>query len=332
MFSFELNMAEAVAQDQGYRKISLEFLSKSGGESFDIYYKTNSLGQTKFVKFASSDPKHQEKVQRLLESGEATDDFYIEEGDLFKYYQHATQSLRAIVSSSKVPLQEKTKKVYDVSKNIMHEFFENNASSKILSASDEVVEVMESCFSEGDVGFYGISQITNKDYYTYTHSVNVGLYCMTYGIKIGMSHAEAKELGLGGMLHDVGKSKINEALINKNGKLTEEEFEEMKKHSPEGERMLVEMNCYGHAVIQMAGQHHEQWNGGGYPNNLVGEDIAMPARVCKVMDVYDALTTRRSYKKAMSAFDTLTLMKKQMASQFDPKVLDNFIRLMGPDL
>jgi len=191
---------------------------------------------------------------------------------------------------------------------------------------------MEDCFKEANFGFYGIAKLTSKDYYTYTHSVNVGLYCMTYGIKIEKPQEECRQLGLGGMLHDVGKSQISDALINKNGKLTDSEFEEMKKHSPLGEEILKDMKCYSQPVVQMAGQHHEQWKGGGYPRGLMGEEIAFPARVCKVMDVYDALTTRRSYKKALSPFDALTLMKKQMINHFDPVVLDNFIRLMGPEL
>ncbi len=318
--------------DISYRRINLEFLSGSSSESFDIFYKTSSMGETKFVKFASTDPAHQEKVHKIMEAGEATQDFYIQDDDLFKYYAHATRTLRTIVTSSEVSTEVKTQKVYEVSKNIMNEFFEQNASPKILEASDEVVEVMEQCFSDSEVGFFGISKLTSKDYYTYTHSVNVGLYCMTYGIKINLSKEETRQLGLGGMLHDVGKSKIRLDLINKTGKLTDNEFEEMKEHSPKGEEILREMNNYGDCVLHMAGQHHEKYDGDGYPRGLEGDAIDFGARVCKVMDVYDALTTRRSYKKALPAFDALTLMKKQMLPHFDPDLLDNFIRLMGPDL
>jgi len=92
------------------------------------------------------------------------------------------------------------------------------------------------------------------------------------------------------------------------------------------------MKCYGNPVILMAGEHHEKFNGGGYPNGLSGEEISPFALICKVMDVYDALITRRSYKKAMTAFDALTLMNKQMADEFDKKLLGDFVRLMGPDL
>ena len=82
----------------------------------------------------------------------------------------------------------------------------------------------------------------------------------------------------------------------------------------------------------MAAQHHEKFKGGGYPRGIVGDEISFFARICKVMDVYDALTTRRSYKKAMNPFDTLTLMKKQMSDEFDAKILDNFIQYMGPEI
>jgi HD-GYP domain-containing protein (c-di-GMP phosphodiesterase class II) len=318
--------------DTSYRKINLEFLNNNGDDPFDIFYKTRSYGTIKYVRFATSKPEHHEKVLRLLESGDPLEDFYILEDDLFKYYRHATSTLRKIVANPNVSFEQKARKVYEVSKNIMKEFFETNASEKILRTSDEVMEIMEECFQDTDVGFYGISKITNKDYYTYTHSVNVGLYCMTYGVKISMSHDEVRTLGLGGMLHDVGKSKIADSLLNKKGLLTPKEFQIVKNHAPLGGDILHDMNCYADSVIDMANQHHEKYQGGGYPLGIVGDEISYFARICKVMDVYDALTTRRSYKKAMSPFDTLTLRVKQMSDEFDSKILDDFIRYMGPEL
>ena len=317
--------------DTSYRKINLEFLNNSGDEYFDIFYKARSYGTVKYVRFATSKPEHHEKVVRL-ESGDPLEDFYIQEEDLFKYYRHATTTLRKIVANPEISFEKKAKKVYEVSKNIMREFFEYNASEKILRTSDEVMEIMEECFRDYDISFFGISKITNKDYYTYTHSVNVALYCMTYGVKIKMNHDEVRMLGLGGMLHDVGKSKISNTILNKKGLLTPQEFDTVKNHAPLGGEILNKMKCYAHSVVDMATQHHEKYKGGGYPQGIIGEEISYFARICKVMDVYDALTTRRSYKKAMNPFDTLTLMKKQMSDEFDAKILDNFIQYMGPEL
>jgi HD-GYP domain-containing protein (c-di-GMP phosphodiesterase class II) len=322
---------DAATEGDNYREINIEFLAKGGEGAFDIFYKTESFGVSKFVKFASTERKHQEKVIRLLEEG-TDQDFYIHEDDLFKYYRYATNSLRAVMANPDIPLKQKTEKIYEVSKGVMKEFFENNTSEKILESSEEVMEMMEDCMSNAEVGFHGISEITSKDYYTYTHSVNVGLYCMTFGLKRKMAKNDIRQLSLGGMLHDVGKSKIDHALINKSGKLTDEEFEAMKLHASEGGKIIAGMNCYANSVERMASEHHEKYKGGGYPVGKMGDDIHLYARICKIMDVYDALTTRRSYKKALGAFDTLIIMKKQMSNDFDPQLLQDFIRLMGPGL
>lgn len=320
-----------VAEEDKFREINIEFLAKGGDEAFDIFYKTDNFGTDKFVKFASTERKHQEKVMRLLEEG-TDQEFYIHEADLFKYYKFATNSLRAVMSNPDIPVKEKTEKIYEVSKGVMKEFFENNTSEKILETSEEVMEMMEECMTTAEAGFHGIAAITSKDYYTYTHSVNVGLYCMTFGVKSKMSKGDTRQLSLGGMLHDVGKAKIDHALINNDGKLTDEEFKKMQSHASEGGNILTGMNCFANNVVCMAAEHHEKFKGGGYPIGKVGNEIHLFARICKIMDVYDALTTRRSYKKALSAFDTLIIMKKQMAHDFDPDLLQSFIRLMGPGL
>ena len=319
-------------QDELFSPIDLGFLEAGGTEFFDIFCKTTSFGNTQFVKFASSHPSHQEKIRKLIQSGETNEEFYIREGDLTKYHSLATKSLRNMIANPEIPFQEKTQKIYDVSKGIMKEFFDSNASEKILQTSEEVMDIMEQCLSENEAGFHSLTLITNKDYYTYTHSVNVGLYCMSYGIKTKMGPNDTRELGLGGMLHDVGKSKIDASLINKNGKLTDEEFQIIKSHSSLGKELLESMQCYGNNVVRMADEHHEKFKGNGYPNGLVGEEISNFARICKVMDVYDALTTRRSYKKALAPFEALTIMGKQMVDEFDFNILGNFVRYMGPDL
>ncbi|MBC8283060.1 MAG: hypothetical protein H8E32_04545 [Nitrospinae bacterium] len=119
-------------------------------------------------------------------------------------------------------------------------------------------------------------------------------------------------------------------MLNKVGKLTDEEFEIIKDHSNLGGIILEGMGCFGQNVISMAGQHHENYMGCGYPNNLARDEIEYYARICKVMDVYDALTTRRSYKKAFTPVTALTIMNKEMRDHFDPNVLEKLILMMGP--
>jgi HD-GYP domain-containing protein (c-di-GMP phosphodiesterase class II) len=319
-------------EDRGFRPINLKYLKGEFKESFEIFYKTEAFGTARFVLFVSADPAHQDKARKLIEDNEGDQEFYIKEEDLNKYFSQATTSLRDMIDDPDLSLEEKTRKIYDVSKEIMKDFFEFNASPKILKSSEKVVEIMDECLSEADADFHSIFKITSNDYYTYTHSVNVGLYCLAYGVKTEMGSDDIRNLGLAGMLHDVGKSRLDSGILNKNGKLTDEEFEVIKGHSSQGQEMLEVMQCYPSCVIQVAGQHHEKYDGNGYPNGLAGEEIAHFARICKVTDVYDALTTRRSYKKALTPFDALVVMRKQMENEFDLEILANFIKFMGPDL
>jgi len=123
---------------------------------------------------------------------------------------------------------------------------------------------------------------------------------------------------------------MDSSLLNKNSSLTKEEMKIIETHPRLGQEIMESMQCYATDVVHMAGQHHENYKGRGYPNALEGKDITLFARICKIMDVYDGLTTHRSYKKAVTPFEALIIMRNQMMDEFDPKILGKFIHYMGP--
>ncbi len=314
-----------------YHPIDIKILDKNADLSFNIFSKVQGSDEGSYVLYASKEARYRDKVRELLQSSELMEDLYIHEEDLMVYFEYATNSMRDYVINSDASPEKKMEKVYDLSRDVTHQFFEANSSPEILRGSGQVVELMEKCMSDNKLGFHGLSRIMEKDYYTYTHSINVGLYCMSFALKMGMPADEVHELGLGGMLHDVGKSKLPQEIINKKGALTDEEFQVIKNHTASGMEVIVGLGCYGDKVCQMVGQHHEKYNGEGYHQGLAGEDIALFARICKLTDVYDALTTRRSYKKSLKTMEALTIMKTKMGHEFDPKLLNSFIRMMGPE-
>lgn len=317
--------------EDNFRPVNLKYLKGEMNECFAIFYKTRSFGTTSFVKLVSADPQNQDKARKLIEEKEGTEEFFIKKDDIGKYFNQATAQLKGMMADPNISLSEKTKKTYEVSKDMMKDFFEVEASPKILKASEEVVGVMDECLTEADANFHDIFSITAKNYYTYTHSVNVGLYCLAYGVKTEMDENDIRDLGLGGMLSDVGKSKIDPDILNKKTKLTNEELKHIRTHSALGQEMLQDIGCFPTRIIQMAGQHHENYDGSGYPNGLAGEEIAHFARICKVADVYDALTTHKSYKRALAPFDALTVMGRDMKNEFDLEILGSFIQFMGPN-
>ncbi len=314
-----------------YRPVNPRLLGNDFQFNFNLYYKTRVDGSWKYVKFADQTGEHKDKVRSLLESGDLEQELFVLEKDMTGYYQQATEVLREFIVDTGVSFEEKAGEIYHLSKDIMSEFFEHQASTSLLEMADPVMEMMDQVLSQKSVGFAGLGEILNKDYYTYTHSVNVGLYCMTYATKKGMSTGDARELGMGGMLHDVGKVEVPSEIINKDGKLTDEEFAEIKKHPEMGRNMLQGMGCFGGKILNMAYEHHEKFDGGGYPEGIVGEAISFPGRICKVMDVYDALTTRRAYKPPMKPFKALEIMINNMSNEFDVNILNDFIKFLGQE-
>lgn len=135
-------------------------------------------------------------------------------------------------------------------------------------------------------------------------------------------------------LHDIGKIAVSDNILNKPGKLTDEEFEEIKKHASEGGKMILQVledtsdQEYINVAYDVAMYHHEKWNGKGYPKGLSGEEIPVSARIMAIADVYDALTMERVYKKAFPVETALSIISEDAGKHFDPLLAPLFVNLM----
>ncbi|MBB3108241.1 HD-GYP domain-containing protein (c-di-GMP phosphodiesterase class II) [Paenibacillus phyllosphaerae] len=160
---------------------------------------------------------------------------------------------------------------------------------------------------------------------TGNHVKRVAEYSYILAIGCGLSHEEAEQLKIASPMHDIGKVAIPDAILQKPGKLTEEEFEIMKQHTLIGYSML---KSSGRALLNIAAtialQHHEKWNGAGYPHGLSGEDIHLYGRITAIADVFDALGSDRVYKKAWELDRILALMQEERGRHFDPALIDVF--------
>ena len=171
-----------------------------------------------------------------------------------------------------------------------------------------------------------VETIEARDPYTKQHSASVSGYAMSIARKNGCSQEEIAKLNISGNLHDIGKIGIPDNILLKPGRLTDAEYKIIKKHP------VIGSNIIGHLGMWTDEQdiirhHHERFDGKGYPDNLKGEDIPFLARILSVADVYDALTTDRSYRQRMSDDDAAKIIKENAGSQFDPKIVDVFLDL-----
>ncbi len=171
------------------------------------------------------------------------------------------------------------------------------------------------------------NKVDRKDPYTKGHSDRVASLSLHLARHLGMSDHETKSIVAGALLHDIGKLRVPDEILNKKGKLTDEEFDEMKRHPDNGVQLLSGINLPWE-VVPYIRYHHEKYDGGGYPAGLTGELIPSGARVICIADVFDALTSERPYRKAFSPEKTLGIMKGDMASSFDPIMLTKFEELI----
>lgn len=163
-----------------------------------------------------------------------------------------------------------------------------------------------------------------KDKYTEDHTQRVGQMAKKFGVSMNLSEEEIDILYKGGILHDIGKIGIPDEVLNKNGKLTEEEFRLMKDHTIIGKNICEPLHSMGD-IIDIVLYHHEKWNGKGYPSGLKGEEIPLLAQIVSISDVYDAITSNRQYRKAYSKEDALNIIKSESGKSFNKDLVDVFV-------
>ncbi|MCO4794210.1 MAG: HD domain-containing protein [Bacteriovoracaceae bacterium] len=178
-----------------------------------------------------------------------------------------------------------------------------------------------------------IGNLSFHDFYTYDHSINVSMYCIVLfqAWNPKASREDIVMAGLGGLLHDLGKIKIPTTIINNPGKLNDEEFAEIKKHPDYGKTLLAEGNydmpgVDFNIISRIIHEHHENFNGTGYPSNMHGENIHVLARITAIADFFDAITTKRSYHDVLSVEDALEVMGKTVGKKLDPELFDLFVK------
>jgi putative nucleotidyltransferase with HDIG domain len=170
--------------------------------------------------------------------------------------------------------------------------------------------------------------IDAKDGYTHRHSERVAMLSKHIAAALGLTTTEQATVELSALLHDVGKIAVPDSILNKPGRLTAEEFDEMKKHPTHGARILANIQSASvKAVLPGVQSHHEKWDGTGYPEGLSGDSIPMLGRLLGVADFFDAVTSVRAYRAAMPAAEAIALIRDGAGTHFDPKIAELVVRL-----
>jgi putative nucleotidyltransferase with HDIG domain len=174
-----------------------------------------------------------------------------------------------------------------------------------------------------------LCRIKERDTYTFQHSVSVCTLLVTFCRYMGMSREVIQEAGVGGMLHDIGKMRVPDHILNKPGKLTDPEFDIMKGHVTLGLEILKQTPGVSTTVLQISGEHHERFEGTGYPNKKKAQEISQLGRMAAIVDVYDAITSNRVYHTGMEPSNALQKLFEWSNHHLDEELVQHFIQAIG---
>jgi HD-GYP domain-containing protein (c-di-GMP phosphodiesterase class II) len=233
-----------------------------------------------------------------------------------------------------IPMAEELKRAAQIcstSKAAMVSMFQDVRMGNAVSAeaAGAVVDEISSSVLRNSNALISLVRLKTVDDYTYMHSVAVCALMIALARQLNLDEATTRELGMAGLLHDLGKAFMPPEVLNKPGKLTDEEFAIMKRHPAEGHKALVECGSLGEIPLDVVLHHHEKMDGSGYPERLPGDRISLYAKMGAVCDVYDAITSNRPYKEGWDPAESIRKMAEWCKGHFDEAIFQAFVKSIG---
>lgn len=312
--------------EQSFQPVSLEMLRLDELVDFDIYFRA-APEQPLVLYREKCLPFTEEARARLVKAGIKRVYVLSDQEELL--HDYIERNLAAILTDARLEPREKSGILYTSVSHLVQDALKDPRAGDVIPRSEQIV--LNTCnflFNQKGALEY-LMKVSSFDYYTYTHSVNVFVFSLALAQHVFPADDDLMEFGLGAVLHDIGKSQVDPAIVNCRGNLTAEQFEEMKKHTVYGYDLLVGHGNVGPIALDVTRHHHEKLDGSGYPDGLRGEAISEFSRIVTLTDIFDALTTRRSYRQPMSSYPALAFMRDEMGDALDRRLFEALVRLIG---
>jgi HD-GYP domain-containing protein (c-di-GMP phosphodiesterase class II) len=234
---------------------------------------------------------------------------------------YAEKALSSTMKDTRLSLPRRTEILHTTARTIMADVLTNPTAGDVVRRSARIANGTVDLFAQDPAALRTMAALFTRDYYTYTHCVHTCVLGVAmYKYLISPKMVELRRFGLGMLLHDVGKSLVDIQILNKPSRLSELEFIQMQAHPLMGWRALEQQGVNDGIIRQAVLMHHEKLDGSGYPSHIQAKDLDAPARLAAIVDVYDALTTDRQYRPAMSHRQAVDLMRNTMlGDHLDPE-------------
>ena len=315
--------AKSPSEDWHPEPVHLRTLRVRRAYDFDLYLKTEggfSLYRAKHTRFSERDR------QRLLEND--VEILYVPGADRGAYRDYLLNELEGLVSDPEISLAQRCAFASQGGRGVAHDLFEQPGQLRLYADGDRLVRSMITLILGEPKASDGLARMLRHDYYTYTHAINVSTLAILLAIQLGIDDREQlRQIGLGGLLHDIGKTRISQALINKREPLSDREINELRRHPDYGMLILMETEPahLSREALLMVHEHHERFDGSGYPVGLRGSELSVCGQLCAVVDIYDAMTCQRSYRDALDMTEALAFLEGESGRTLNRWIVETWI-------
>jgi HD-GYP domain-containing protein (c-di-GMP phosphodiesterase class II) len=318
--------------EMSYFSVSYDLITKNEKISYNLYVNASSIDKAqKFIKVFSKN--NFLSIEDLVEFKRKYLQLYVSEDERKLY-------MSSLVKSSDFSDLQTVDFIKDSAVEYLHRIFDDTKefNTEILSqtigecrfAVESMIDVLDDYTIDSLKGLIG--NLSSHDFYTFDHSINVSMYCISIlrAIKPEASRDELVHVGLGGLLHDLGKIKVPTHILNSPGGLNDDQYAEIKKHPGYGIDLLksgeidVSEDLDLNIIARVVHEHHENWDGTGYPSKKAGKEIHLYARICTIADFFDAVTTKRSYNDVLPITQAMGVMERFKGIKLDPNLFKAF--------
>lgn len=318
--------------EKSFFSVAYDLITRDDKVAYDLYVNASSVDKKQ--KFIKVFPKGDYLSKKDLE------EFKVKYLQLYLSEDQREVYMSSLIKSDDFSDTETVNFIKDSAVKYLHKIFDETKefNTEILSqtigecrfAVESMIDVLDNYSIDSLKGLIG--NLSSHDFYTYDHSINVSMYCISIlrALKPHASRDELVHVGLGGLLHDLGKIKIATNILNAPGGLSDEQYLEIKKHPSYGIDLLnsgeieVAADIDLSIIARVVHEHHENWDGTGYPSNKAGKEIHLYARICTIADFFDAVTTKRSYNDVLPITQALGVMQRFSGIKLDPNLFKAF--------
>ncbi|GFM36976.1 HD-GYP domain-containing protein [Desulfovibrio psychrotolerans] len=294
--------------------------------AFSLYLKQGR----EYVLYTHAGEEFDERHQRVLMAS-GVQCVFVREHERPEYRQHVVDNLGRVLGDENIPLPTRAQIFYEASLEVVEDIFANKLPPTIRREQfNRVFEFVTKgvSFLTLENSIRTMASLIAHDYHTFSHSLHVFIYSQVILQTYGFDDRNLVQFGLGAMLHDIGKTFIDESILNKPGPLSWEERGVVNEHPVLGAGACTLMPLSQDALNCVL-FHHEKMDGTGYPCGLKGEEIPLPVRAVTIADIYDALCSERPYARARNAFQVLRIMRDEMGHGLDLDVFARFVRILS---